>query len=245
MLREFRCDLHIHTCLSPCAELDIHPAALVDTALRRGLDVVAICDHNASENVRYVMRAAEHKPLTVIPGMEVATSEEAHVLALLPGLDDLVELQEIVYKRLPGRNDERLFGCQAVVNEQGEVEGFNEHLLIGATGIPMGELTGIIHSLGGVAIASHIDRESFSVISQLGFVDDESGLDGLEISRALKIEEARRRYPELSHYPFVASSDAHCLADIGTAVTVMRLAAGTFEELRMGVQREEGRRIIE
>ncbi len=222
----------------------MHPAAIVREAVRRRLDVVAICDHNASENARYVVRAAEDTPLRVIPGMEITTSEEVHVLALLPGLDDLAGLQKIVYDRLPGRNDERLFGCQAVVNEKGEVEGINERLLIGATGIPMSELITVIHSFGGLAVASHIDRESFSVISQLGFIDEGSGLDGLEISRALRIEKARKRYPELSDYPFLTSSDAHCLADIGTAPTVMLLEAGTFEEVKMGVQNQEGRCII-
>jgi PHP family Zn ribbon phosphoesterase len=244
MLREYNCDLHIHTCLSPCADLDMHPAALVRQATEKGLDVIAICDHNASENVRYVMRAAEGGPLGIIPGMEITTSEEVHILALMPGLDDLVGIQQIVYDHLLGRNDERLFGCQAVVNEKGEVEGINERLLIGATQISMNELIGTIHEFGGLAVASHIDRESFSVVSQLGFIDDDSGFDALEISRALGMERARERYPELSQYTFITSSDAHCLIDIGTAPTVMKLAAGTFEEVKMAMQRREGRCVI-
>jgi hypothetical protein len=245
MFREYRCDLHIHTCLSPCADLDMHPAALVRGAVARGLDVIAICDHNTAENVQYVMRAAEREPLIIIPGMEITTSEEVHVLALLPGIESLAEIQTIVYDRLPGRNDERLFGCQAVVNEKGEVEQINERLLIGATEIPMSDLIGIIHSFGGLAIASHIDRESFSVISQLGFVDNDSGLDALEISRALGVRQARKRYPDLSHYPFVASSDAHRLSDIGSAATTMRLAEGTFEEVKLAIAYSEGRCVIE
>jgi 3',5'-nucleoside bisphosphate phosphatase len=245
MFREYRCDLHIHTCLSPCADLDMHPAALISGAAAQRLDVIAICDHNASENVRYVMQAAEHETIGVIAGMEITTSEEVHILALMPGLRALAQIQEIVYDRLPGRNDERLFGCQAVVNEKGEVEQINERLLIGATEIPMSDLIKTIHSLGGLAVASHIDRESFSVISQLGFVDEDSGLDALEISRALGVEKARKRYPELSHHTFVASSDAHCLADIGSAVTMMRLAEATFEEVKLAIQHREGRCVIE
>jgi len=245
MLREYRCDLHIHTCLSPCADLDMHPAALVRGAVAQRLDIIAICDHNSSENVRYVMRAAANEPLSVIPGMEITTSEEVHILALLPGLDDLAHVQKIVYDRLPGHNDERLFGCQAVVNEIGEVEEINERLLIGATEIGMGDLVEIIHSCGGLAVASHIDRESFSVISQLGFVDDDSGLDALEISRALGVQQGRKRYPELSRYPFIGSSDAHSLSDIGSATTAMRLGEGTFEEVKLAIRHAEGRCIID
>lgn len=245
MLREYLCDLHIHTCLSPCADLDMHPTALVREAVARRLDVIAICDHNASENVRYVIQAAEHEALVVIPGMEITTSEEVHILALVPGLAELAGIQQIIYDRLPGINDERLFGCQAVVNDKGEVEAINERLLIGATEIPMSEVIGTIHSFGGLAVASHIDRESFSVISQLGFIDDGSGLDALEISRALGVSRARKRYPELSHYRFVASSDAHSLADIGSAVTVMRLAEGTLQEIGMAIRQAEGRCVID
>jgi PHP family Zn ribbon phosphoesterase len=109
----------------------------------------------------------------------------------------------------------------------------------------MSDLIGIIHSFGGLAIASHIDRESFSVISQLGFVDNDSGLDALEISRALGVRQARKRYPDLSHYPFIASSDAHCLSDIGSAATTMRLAEGTFEEVKLAIAYSEGRCVIE
>jgi len=222
----------------------MHPAALVRRAVERRLDVIAICDHNASENVRYVIRAGRNEPLVIIPGMEITTSEEAHVLALMPGLDELGRIQKIIYDHLPGKNDERLFGCQAVVNEKGEVEELNERLLIGAVQVSMNELIGIIHELGGLAVASHIDRESFSVISQLGFVDEDSGFDALEISRALGTAEARKRYPELSHYPFITSSDAHFLADIGAAPIVMRLKEGTFDELRMAIQQREGRCIV-
>jgi PHP family Zn ribbon phosphoesterase len=129
------------------------------------------------------------------------------------------------------------------VNEKGEVEGFNERLLIGATGIPLDEVVRHIHDLGGIAVASHIDRESFSVISQLGFVAKESGFDALEVSRALGIEKARRKYPELGDFPFIVSSDAHFLDDIGTATTTMYLAAATTDEIRMACEGREGRRL--
>jgi len=114
----------------------------------------------------------KEKPLTVLPGMEVSSREEVHLLALFDRLDLLLQLQTVVYHHLPGQNDENLFGCQVIVNERDEVEGMNQRLLIGATQLSLQEIIDQIHALGGLAIACHIDRDSYSVISQLGFVDD-------------------------------------------------------------------------
>lgn len=148
MLKIYNCDLHIHTCLSPCAELDMHPKALVERALARHLDIIAVSDHNASANVPYVMAAAAGKNIRIIPAMEITTSEEVHLLALFGSLSDLLELQSIVDRHLFGENDEDRFGVQAVVNERGEVEGLNNQLLIGATDLPIDAIVDIIHGLG-------------------------------------------------------------------------------------------------
>ena len=106
MLRAYRCDLHIHTCLSPCADLDMYPRALIEKSIHEKLDVIAVCDHNSSENVSYVLHLAEGKPITVLPGMEVSSLEEVHVLALFDDLSNLLKLQDMVYKHLPGTNRE-------------------------------------------------------------------------------------------------------------------------------------------
>ena len=156
MLKVFNCDFHIHTCLSPCAELDMHPQALVERALAAKLNIIAICDHNSSENVPYVIRAAQGKNLKIFPGMEITTSEEVHLLAIFDSLSDLASLQEIVYQHLAGRNDEERFGVQAIVNENGEVEGINDKLLIGATDLPLNDLLNSVHELNGLAIAAHM-----------------------------------------------------------------------------------------
>ena len=245
MPRFYICDLHNHTCLSPCAQLDLHPRAFVQACLARGLDMVAITDHNASENIVHVMRAARGTPLVVIPGMEVTTKEEAHVLALFASLEAVAQFQETVYSRLPGENDERRFGCQPIVNEREEVEAFNTHLLFSATEMPLDEVTGSIHSLQGIAIASHIDRSFFSVVSQLGFVPENACFDGLEISAALGIAGGRRRFPELWNYTLITSSDAHCLEDVGRSCTRMRLESPCFEEIKLALSRQAGRHVAE
>jgi PHP family Zn ribbon phosphoesterase len=233
----------MHTCLSPCAGLDMYPSALVGRAVAEKLDVIAICDHNASENVPHVIRAARGRALVVLPGMEITSREEVHLLALFDRMDCLQRLQDIVYSHLPGINNESRFGCQAIVNELDEVEGFNNRLLIGATELALEDLVRHVHDLGGIAIASHIDRESFSVISQLGFVDPGIPFDALEISGRTGLAHARRKYPELANYPFLASSDAHRIEEIGKGFTEFFLEEPSVHELKMAFSGQAGRRI--
>jgi PHP family Zn ribbon phosphoesterase len=245
MLRVFCCDLHIHTCLSPCGDLDMYPNAVVDKAIAEKLDIIAICDHNASENMQFVLKLAEGKPLTVLPGIEITSSEEVHLLALFNTLDDLKNIQDIIYDHLSGTNREEIFGCQAIVNDLNEVEGFNDRFLLGATKLSLQDIVHHIHRLGGLAIASHIDRESFSVIGQLGFIDPDIPFDALEVTHQTGIRTARLKYPELSHYPFIESSDAHFIKDIGQGITTMFLETGTISELKMAFEHRNGRYIQE
>ncbi|HVO66852.1 MAG TPA: PHP domain-containing protein [Syntrophales bacterium] len=245
MLRAFRCDLHMHTCLSPCADLEMYPRAVVEKSIAKQLDIVAICDHNASENMQFVLRLAEGKALTILPGIEITSSEEVHLLALFDTLDDLKKIQDIIYDHLSGTNREEIFGCQAIVNDLDEVEGFNDRFLLGATKLPLLDIIHLIHNVGGLAIASHIDRESFSVISQLGFIDPEIPLDALEVTHQTGIQGARIRYPELARFPFIESSDAHFIKDIGQGTTTMFLERGTISELKMAFEHREGRYIQE
>jgi PHP family Zn ribbon phosphoesterase len=245
MLRAFRCDLHVHTCLSPCADLDMYTGAIVEKAIAENLDIIAVCDHNASENTQFVLRSAEGRPLTVLPGMEITSREEVHLLALFDTLDELGNIQEIVYDHLSGTNREEVFGCQAIVNDSGEVEGFNDRFLLGATTLSLHEIVRHIHSYGGLAIASHIDREGFSVISQLGFLDPDIPFDALEITHQTGTRDGRLKYPELSLHPFIESSDAHFIDDIGRGTTTMFLERGTIDELKMAFERRGGRYIRE
>jgi hypothetical protein len=245
MLKVFNCDLHVHTCLSPCAELDMHPMALVQKAIEAKLDMIAICDHNSSANVPYVINAAKTCKLKILPGMEITTSEEVHLLAIFDSLSKLTLLQNIIDQHLPGENDEERFGVQAIVNENGEVEGINNQLLIGATDLSLDTLIGYIHQFDGLAIAAHIDRESFSVLSQLGFINDNAGFDALEITHLTGFDQARIKYQELCKYSFVVSSDSHFIKDIGQAFTRIYLEEPSFAELKMAFKKQNGRCIME
>jgi len=244
-IKEFRCDLHIHTCLSPCADLDMYPSALVERSVAAGLDVIGICDHNSSENVPYVIEAARGKPLHVFPGMEITSREEAHIIALFETIGDLSKVQETVYGALSGSNREEIFGCQAIVNEADEVEGFNDRLLIGAVDLSLKEVVETIHAAEGIAIAAHIDRESFSVMGQLGFIPPDIRFDALEISRRTGAKAARGLYPELSMYPFIESSDAHFIRDIGTGITSVCMQEPSLSELKLALTGHDGRCIRE
>jgi PHP family Zn ribbon phosphoesterase len=243
MLKRFRADLHIHTCLSPCADLEMSPAAIVRTAVEKAIDIIAVTDHNSAENIISAQKAAEHKNITVLAGMEITSSEEAHILALLEDSDGIQKLQDTVYKNLlPGENDEKRFGEQIVVNEKDEVMNFNTRLLIGATSLPAQEIVNAIHSLGGLAIASHVDRDAFSIISQLGFIPDDLQFDALEISPNTNKEKAASSFSGYRFLPWITSSDAHWLRDMGKRTTSFFMHEPTIEEMRLAFKNIEGRK---
>ena len=243
MLRLFKADLHIHTCLSPCTELNMSPSGILTAAKKKGIDILGICDHNSTENSLAIMKAAKKMHIHILPGLEVTTEEEVHVLALFDDIGNALKLQEHVYQNLPGKNDEEAFGMQVIVNEKEEVLGFSERLLIGATTIPLDEVVSLIHAFEGLAIASHINREAFSIIGQLGFIPDNLGLDALEISPAMTIEEAKQKFPY--NYPITCSSDAHYPDDIGKSYTSFLLQEGTVTEIKKALKNEGGRKLIQ
>ena len=234
-MRALYADLHIHTCLSPCAEREMSPSTVVGRALRRGLDVIAICDHNSAENVEAVSRAGKKAGLAVIGGMEITSREEVHVLGLFGEKRLLREAQDVVYDNLPGENDPEVFGEQLITDEQDNVIGHNRRLLIGATDLTLEEVVRAVHEFGGIAIASHVDRPSFSVLSQLGFIPDGLGLDGVEV--------CSDDVPDLPEgLGVVNSSDAHRPEDIGARCTRFLLERATSPEIGLALARKKGRK---
>ena len=236
-MRVFHADLHIHTCLSPCAEREMSPSNIVRLSKERGLDVIAICDHNCAENVLATRRAAEKVGLAVIGGMEITTQEEVHMLGLFADDSSLTAVQNLVYAHLFGENEPEIFGEQLVMDEQDNVIAHNRRLLIGATNLTLEEVVQTIHEFGGIAIASHVDRPSFSVTSQLGFIPDGLGLDGIEVSSWSAL-------PPPGDLPVICSSDAHRSGEIGTRCTRFLMKAPTVSEIRMALKHIGGRRIL-
>ncbi len=214
------------------------PRAIVKRAEEAGLDIIAICDHNSTENSGAVQKVGAGK-IWVLAGIEIASKEEVHILGLFDPSTLLSELQAIIYQNLPGENDESAFGEQAIANEEGEIIGISSKLLIGATELSVKEVVDLIHSVGGIAIASHIDRPSFSIISQLGFIPEDLDLDGLEISRKTFIPDAQTK-----RFPILFSSDAHYLQDIGRNSSLLLIEEPTIKEIKMALRKEEGRRVL-
>lgn len=238
-MREFKADLHIHTCLSPCAGLEMSPKNIVKEAKKKGLQIIGICDHNSAENVPAVEKTAAREGIKVIGGMEVTSKEEVHILALFDTEDKLFSLQEIVYENLRGTNDEKLYGEQVIVNEVEEVIGFSKKLLIGSTDITISRLVNLIHELDGLAIAAHVDREGFGIIGQLGFIPDGLPLDALEIVEPSK----RDSIPQKDDFPFITSSDAHSLENIGKRYTTFLMKNVSIDEMRKCLCGEDGRSV--
>jgi len=244
LLKKFKADLHIHSCLSPCSDWDMSPKKIVAKSLERQLDLIAICDHNTAENAAAALREGTRHGITVLPGMEICSREEVHLVTLFKKIETALKMQEFIYAHLPGKNQPEVFGHQVVADEHDQVLGENPRLLIGATQLSLLEIVEKAHHLGGICISSHVDRPSYSLIGQLGFIPEDLHLDAVEVSHRVPLNKALTEVPGIKNYPCVTSSDAHFLSDIGKTWTEFILAAPTLQEIRMALAGTEGRRIL-
>ncbi|MFP4474448.1 MAG: PHP-associated domain-containing protein [Desulfatibacillaceae bacterium] len=242
-MRRFDCDLHIHTLLSPCGDWDMTPRRVVEAALDAGLDMIAVCDHNSAENAGAVIRAGAARGLAVLPGMEICSREEAHFLGLFPDGASARRMQGFVWRHLPGDNNPQAFGYQVVANEHDEVEYECERLLVGATTLSAARVVRSIHANGGLAAASHVDRPSFSLVGQLGFIPPDLPLDAVEVSFRATCEQVARVVHGMAGLPCLRNSDAHFPGEVGRARTFLVAEEPTFAELAMALAGRNGRRI--
>jgi len=211
---KYKADLHIHSCLSPCASLDMSPRAIVERALELGINCLALTDHNSAGNCAAMARLCARSGILFFPGLEVTTAEEAHVVCLFGDVNSAVKLGEIIYGKLPHiENIPEKFGDQVLVNEEDEVEGFEERYLGIACGFTIDELREQVYSLGGLFIPAHIDKPCFSVISQLGFLNGD--FSAVELSRAGALKESAIALAK--NYTAVSASDSHYIHTIGSA----------------------------
>lgn len=208
-------DLHIHSCLSPCGDDDMTPANIAGMAAVKGLDVIALTDHNSCKNCPAILKHGEEYGITVIPGMELTTAEEVHVVCLFPALGDAMAFDGYVYEHLlPIKNREDIFGKQQIMDADDQVTGNVERLLIGATDISFDQVFGLVESYRGIAYPAHIDKSTTSLLSNLGFVPPDSSFTCAEISTFEHLHQIQKEHPYFLQCKMLSSSDAHYLEDI-------------------------------
>jgi len=211
----------------------------VQTALESGLQLIAITDHNASANVKAVIEAAQGTSLTVLPGMELQTKEEVHLLCLFDTLAQIEQWQAMVDALLPDLpNNPEYFGEQFVVDATGEFIRREERLLLNSANISLEQAAAQVTALGGLAIPAHVERSANGLIPLLGLIPP--GFEALELSRHITPQAARSKFPQLDNLPLLQSGDVHLL-DSFLGSTYLTLAAPTIAEIRLALKGEQGR----
>lgn len=203
-------DLHIHSCLSPCAENEMSPANIAGMAYLKGQQAIAVTDHNAAFNLPYVKKACDEYGVALLPGMELCTREEVHLLAYFREVEDALLAGEFFYSALPEvENNKALFGEQLVMTEEDETVAEKDKLLLSALPLSFSECCEKVAEFGGIYIPAHINRGGNGLLNCLGFFPESPQLPVVEVSRSLKInEKLLKGRKELN------SSDAHRLCDM-------------------------------
>jgi hypothetical protein len=241
-MNTYRAELHVHTVLSPCAEVEMIPPLIVQEALERGIRLIAITDHNATGNVRAVIEAARGTDLTVLPGMELQTREEVHLLCLFDTLEQAEAWQKVVDTHLPDRsNRPDFFGEQFIVDASGDFIRREERLLAVSAELELDSAARQVHALGGLAIPAHVDRKAYGLIANLGLVSP--GFEALEISKHLKPAEASQRFPQIGGYPLIQNGDVHRLEEF-LGVCQFQIEAPTLAEIRLALKGTLGRSLF-
>lgn len=246
MMRCYVADLHIHTLLSPCASVEMTPRNIIETAVKYGVDIIAITDHNACDNVSSVIEAAEGTSVAVLPGMEVETREEVHIVVLFDNIEQLKTWEVFVQNHMLGLlNDESSFGGQFIVDAKDEFVGIKPEMLLASLTCGIEEVTAEVSAIGGICIASHVDRPVYSILSQLGFIPSDAVLSAMEVSRRLTVAQAIERFKTVSNIPVITSSDAHTISDfISGPKTVFYMEKPTLPEIKQALLNKNNRRIV-
>ncbi len=230
---KFAIDFHIHSALSPCADDDMTPNNIVNMAILKGLDIIALTDHNSCKNLPAIMDVGKKRGLMVIPGMEVQTKEEVHILCLFKDLNIAMKFDEIVHNCLPNiANDEEVFGKQLIMNSQDKVTGKESRLLISSCSLSIDDVFSLVRAFGGFCIPAHVDRTAYSIISNLGFIPPTLKIKTVEISKKGNIESIVKKFPYLKDFDYIISSDAHYLWDINEREFFIDIEYMSFTEIK-------------
>lgn len=217
-------DLHLHSCLSPCGDDDMTPANIAGMAALKGLEAVALTDHNTCRNCPAFMAAAAEYGVLAVPGMEINTSEEVHAVCLLPSLEAALEFDAYVYgKLMKFPNNEAIFGKQQIYDTEDRICGTEPNLLINATEISFDSLWELVRSYDGVMFPAHVDKGANSLIANLGFIPPDSRFQTAELKDLKKLHQLRRDHPYLESCRIISNSDAHYLEHINEPVLTLQV----------------------
>lgn len=224
-------DLHIHSCLSPCGDADMTPNNIVNMALLCGLKMIALTDHNSCKNCHAFLQAAKRAGLAALPGMELCTAEECHVVCLFPAFEAAAAFDTFIEKTLPPvPNRPDIFGEQLILDGMDQEIGRYERLLATASSVSVDHIVEIARRYGGTAFPAHVDRPSYSVTASLGTIPP-VGFHAVEVSSNGDAEKLTEQYEEMRGKPILFNSDAHYLGQIQEAGPWLELPDCTPESL--------------
>lgn len=208
-------DLHVHSCLSPCADDDMTPNNIVGLARLLGLDLIAVTDHNTVKNAVAAYEVGREQGLMVLPGMELETAEEVHVVCIFPDSSKAVAFEKEIAILSPAvKNRPEIFGRQILMDRNDFVLGEEDRLLLTATRLSIDAVSATVKTFQGAAFPAHIDRPSFSMLANLGDIPDSSGFTAVEISKTASLDDLAFRFPAVGRFLVLRNSDAHRLTDI-------------------------------
>lgn len=244
-MRIYRADLHIHSVLSPCGDLEMSPVHIIEAAARKGLDIIAITDHNHTGHNRLTREIGREQNIFVVYGVEVTTSEEVHCLSFFDTDEQLLAFQKYIDMHLPSmENDTGLFGHQVIVDRNEQIVEEIENSLYPGLRQQITEIAAEVHQLGGLFVPAHVDRRMNGIYNQLGFFPGDLDADAVEIFRNTSRADALQTYPELLKYQLLKSSDAHFIEDIGRCTSLLEMETCSFQELGKALKGREGRRVV-
>ncbi|WP_297909249.1 PHP domain-containing protein [uncultured Parabacteroides sp.] len=244
-MKQYLADLHIHTCLSPCGSLEMSPSEIVRRSLAKGLDAIAITDHNTTLQCPEIQFLGERVGLKVFAGVEVTTREEAHCLVYFETDESRRQFQLYLEEHLPPvPNDPKRFGDQVWVNAEDEILGEVPHLLLSALDQSVNQLSVQVHRAGALFVAAHVERPSFSLISQLGFIAPDLSLDAVEYNNYQRYSKLLPAHGYLKKYTQYSASDAHHPEQIGTQPSIWQTEELAFEGLRKAFSRKDNHSIF-
>jgi PHP family Zn ribbon phosphoesterase len=239
-------DIHIHSVLSPCGDLEMSPVNIVDEAARKGLDIIAVCDHNHLGNAMLTKELGEEKGIWVVLGAEVTTREEVHCLTFFDTEIQLRSFQKFIDDFIPKiQNDTSYFGHQVIVDRNENIKKEIEHSLYPGIDKGINEIEEFVHTLGGLFVPAHVDRKMNGIYAQLGFFPDDLNVDTIEIFRNSSRQKYKDEHPEFEEYQLLKNSDAHFIEDIGRMSSKFLMQTRSFEEFRMALRAQDGRGVIQ